>query len=384
MPSKNSRSGSTTLPEPAAATATQDAPTGFWLKIYATLREHPKLFELADHLDMPTPHVVGHLVTLWLWCIGQAPDGALPARPRAVARAAGWERGDPEAFVQALVDCGWLDECSGRWYVHHWEHYGGKLEAKRRDNAARMKEARQVGRASKEPQGKPSVRRKDDARAWHVQSLEQTRPQQTRADNTNTTPSDTMGESEGDGQRPEGGGGDDGKEEIRELLLKAGSKMQEDWKSINPLLDGAWLQQTADRTQGRATRKQLGIIIQQTMEEVRRRLAMTDPNIRGYVQSPRNFAATLLINAVKRELGAGLVDGAGAPTSSAGHGSSPSDDLDAVDGQDTRAPRLLNGHDANDDEVPDADVDRIFGPTSWGGDAELHDDLGGDAQLDYD
>ncbi len=262
------------------------AALGLWVPLHQSLREHPKVFTLADNLDIDNAHALGLVASLWLWSINGAPDGVLPESTRVICEAAGWT-GDRDQLIDALVAAGFVDKRDGQWHIHDWDDYVGRLRDARQKNADDQRKSRErqaAKRAAQEtrsalknatakrtnlPQSgtpAPDVRPTNTVGKPYVRPLQNTTPHHTRKQNT-TTPSHIKGESEGDGPRPEGGGGggggDDGKEEIRELLLKAGSKMQEDWKSINPLLDGAWFQNTANKAQGRATRRQLGIIIQQ-------------------------------------------------------------------------------------------------------------------------
>lgn len=80
---------------------------------------HPKTYELAEQLEIPTEYAAGLLGKLWDWCADVAPQGDIGKwSDGAIARALNW-KGDPAEFVQAFVDSGWLDrDAKYRLVVH--------------------------------------------------------------------------------------------------------------------------------------------------------------------------------------------------------------------------------------------------------------------------
>lgn len=125
-----------------------------WLELHQSVRDHRKTVALADSLDMPEPHVVGHLTYLWLWAIDNAPEGVLPRSARMIARAAWWT-GDADQLVEALLEVGFIDETDDEYRIHDWDAYAGKLIGQRKAHAERQKKYR----------GQP-----DTAHAEHVPS----------------------------------------------------------------------------------------------------------------------------------------------------------------------------------------------------------------------
>jgi 5-methylcytosine-specific restriction endonuclease McrA len=113
-----------------------------WIEVHQSLPTHRKTLAAADALDMPPPHLLGHMVCLWLWAIDNAPDGVLGVSPRTIARAAQWS-GDPQEFLAAVTAAGFLDE-SGT--IHDYGEYIGKLIDRRRQNAERQKRLRDKAR----------------------------------------------------------------------------------------------------------------------------------------------------------------------------------------------------------------------------------------------
>jgi hypothetical protein len=112
-----------------------------WIELHQAVRDHRKIVQVSADLDMPEPHVVGHLAFLWMWSVDNAPDGVLPDSNRVIARAAQFT-GDPDAFMSALISAGLVDEEDGIRAIHDWDEYGGKLIHRRDANKERMRNAR--------------------------------------------------------------------------------------------------------------------------------------------------------------------------------------------------------------------------------------------------
>lgn len=110
-----------------------------WIESHKSLARHPKTKRLARALDVSIPTAIGHLHLLWWWSTDYAEDGQLTRyEAEDIADAAMWE-GDAAEFVTALQRAGWLDE---DMYLHDWQDYSGKLIEKRKDDAARKRNAR--------------------------------------------------------------------------------------------------------------------------------------------------------------------------------------------------------------------------------------------------
>lgn len=113
-----------------------------WLQIDQSLTTHRKVWIAAEALDIPPVHMMGHLVSLWLWSLDNAPDGYLDGiRPKIIASAAQWAN-DPQPFVDALILAGLIDQTDERLAIHDWAVYGGKLIEQRRASTERAKNAR--------------------------------------------------------------------------------------------------------------------------------------------------------------------------------------------------------------------------------------------------
>ena len=73
-----------------------------WIQVHQTLKDHRKLFDAADELEISPPHMMGLLISFWLWALDNAPTGSLvDITPRMISRAAQWD-GDPEKLAKTI------------------------------------------------------------------------------------------------------------------------------------------------------------------------------------------------------------------------------------------------------------------------------------------
>ena len=138
-----------------------------WFELHARLPNHHKIPDLADALCVSQAQAVGHLVMLWCWCFNYVKDGDLThIKPKAIARSCGWT-GEPEAFLNALVESGWVDSLDNELYVHDWQEYGGKRLKQAETHAERMRahRAKSQGRDAHVRERDDHVSRTCDERA---------------------------------------------------------------------------------------------------------------------------------------------------------------------------------------------------------------------------
>jgi hypothetical protein len=126
-----------------------------WIESHDTLAGHFKTSRLSAVLAISRAEAIGHLHMLWWWAVRYAPDGKLNRfQPREIADACDY-KGDPEAFLDALVTAEFLDRKPLR--IHDWGDYAGRLIARKEANRERMRAARAGG--------SPSIK---SARASHM------------------------------------------------------------------------------------------------------------------------------------------------------------------------------------------------------------------------
>jgi len=92
---------------------------------------------------------MGHITSFWLWALDNVPDGELDGiSPRMIARAAQWE-GEPEDFMNALIEAGFIDKTDDGLIIHDWYDYAGKLVERRIAERERSRQRRAASRKKK-------------------------------------------------------------------------------------------------------------------------------------------------------------------------------------------------------------------------------------------
>lgn len=175
-----------------------------YVQVAETLIDHPKTTRAMRALRINRMQVVGHLVAMWNWALKNAPDGDLSRfSVRDISDAARFtdpddfeEEADGAArrFVEALQECrtsesghGFLGVVDGRLVIHDWQEYGGKLLAKREDNAQRKRQQRagEQPEASSSTSGHADVTRTSRGRTTGL--LKERRGEERREEKTETT-----------------------------------------------------------------------------------------------------------------------------------------------------------------------------------------------------
>ena len=164
-----------------------------WIQIHQQLKDHRKLFDAADELEISPPHMMGLLISFWLWALDNAPTGKLNGiTHRMIARAAQYD-GDAEKLAAALIRAGWLDENEdGDLEIHDWYEYAGKLIDQRKAEKERSQRRRDAAAAAagegtddqQTASGQPKSSRKRAAGR-----VDQSRPDNSRDDTAPPSPS---------------------------------------------------------------------------------------------------------------------------------------------------------------------------------------------------
>lgn len=161
-----------------------------WIQIHQQLKDHRKVLAAADELDIEPAHMLGLLISFWLWAIDNAPDGSLAGiSDRMIARAAQWDK-DPEEFVAALTSASLLDVTEdGVLEIHDWSEYTGKL-IEQRENEKNRSRARRAAAKSNDRRttaGQSADASKNDPKKT-AGRVDQTRVDQSRPENKGDTP----------------------------------------------------------------------------------------------------------------------------------------------------------------------------------------------------
>jgi hypothetical protein len=121
-----------------------------WIESHQELGRHPKTRKLARALNISRPAVVGHLHYLWWWALDFAQDGDLSRYDAdELAEATLWD-GDPDAFIEALMEAGFIDHATR--HLHDWNDYAGKLLDQRKSNARRQADWRNRQKQATDPE----------------------------------------------------------------------------------------------------------------------------------------------------------------------------------------------------------------------------------------
>lgn len=97
-----------------------------WIQVDDGIREHDKIYNLADVLKISNAYAVGLMVCFWTWAVTAAPDGDVTNfPPRAIAKAAGWNKGGAKGaqkFYDDLLKIHFLEKRDGdKVFIRNWE-----------------------------------------------------------------------------------------------------------------------------------------------------------------------------------------------------------------------------------------------------------------------
>lgn len=108
-----------------------------WIESHEEIGDHHKIHDLSVQLGCSVPTAVGHVHLLWHYTLRVAwRDGNLSKQSiQAICRGCWWD-GDPNLFITALQQTGWLDGM----IVHDWQEYASQIIYQRNYNATRRKE----------------------------------------------------------------------------------------------------------------------------------------------------------------------------------------------------------------------------------------------------
>lgn len=103
-----------------------------WIKSYQELERHPKTMRLKAKMGWDLDRTIGKLHRLWWWCGDYAYNGDLTRHnSETIAGSCGVDDADADKFVEALVDCGFVDRRGEALMLHDWwAHFGDFLRGK--------------------------------------------------------------------------------------------------------------------------------------------------------------------------------------------------------------------------------------------------------------
>lgn len=118
-----------------------------WIEVHDTLPDHPKVLRAAKALKLDSDALVGKLVRLWVWALGNREDGVLNDLDADRLDVIMQYKGKASALLEALVVNRLLDALPDEHYmIHDWDEHvmmlRDKREEKRKQNAERVKRYR--------------------------------------------------------------------------------------------------------------------------------------------------------------------------------------------------------------------------------------------------
>lgn len=118
-----------------------------WIEVHDTLPDHPKVLRAAKALKLDSDAIVGKLVRLWVWALGNREDGMLNDLDADRLDVIMQYKGKASALLEALVANRLLDALPNEHYmIHDWDEHvmmlRDKREEKRKQNAERVKRYR--------------------------------------------------------------------------------------------------------------------------------------------------------------------------------------------------------------------------------------------------
>lgn len=118
-----------------------------WIEVHDTLPDHPKVLRAAKALKLDSDALVGKLVRLWVWALGNREDGVLNDLDADRLDVIMQYKGKASALLEALIANRLLDALPDEHYmIHDWDEHvmmlRDKREEKRKQNAERVKRYR--------------------------------------------------------------------------------------------------------------------------------------------------------------------------------------------------------------------------------------------------
>ena len=116
-----------------------------WIEVHDTLPDHPKVLRAAKALRLDSDALVGKLVRLWVWALGNREDGVLSDLDAERLDRLLNCNGKADRLIAALTENRLLDALpDGRYRIHDWDEHVMMLRDKREEN--RKKSADRVRR----------------------------------------------------------------------------------------------------------------------------------------------------------------------------------------------------------------------------------------------
>jgi len=109
-----------------------------WFAIDCNIWTNPKVHELANKLGITPETAICRIGRIWSWAmLAENETGDITHVPDSeLASIARWTK-KPEFFINALIECGFLENRDGRKYLHDWASVNGRFLVKMRKDRER-------------------------------------------------------------------------------------------------------------------------------------------------------------------------------------------------------------------------------------------------------
>lgn len=130
-----------------------------WGRYDVDLCNHFKTKKASRLLHTEVPCVIGHLICMWSWAMKMkvGADGDVSHIDRCDLAAEAQWKGDPDEFINALVDSGFLETDGDRLYIHDWAEYGGSVLSAQEKNKEKQARFRERQKQAKKEQGEEAT-----------------------------------------------------------------------------------------------------------------------------------------------------------------------------------------------------------------------------------
>lgn len=114
-----------------------------WIELHQNMPGHRRTRRVKSILQIDTPTAVGHMCLLWLWALDNAENGSIGGMLNQEIADVCEYKGDADAFVEALVEAGYLTRTDNDLLIHDWSDYCGRLMDRREKNRIRQQNYRE-------------------------------------------------------------------------------------------------------------------------------------------------------------------------------------------------------------------------------------------------
>jgi hypothetical protein len=111
---------------------------GDWIKLEHATIDKPEIWKMADTLDIDPHHVLGSMISVWVWMDKQLES----CNAKSVTKRLLDRKADITGFSDAMLQVGWLIQTDEGFEVPNFDRHLGNSAKKRSENARRVSKHR--------------------------------------------------------------------------------------------------------------------------------------------------------------------------------------------------------------------------------------------------